>query len=37
LLQVPTLNHMNIVLDLADVDGVLGSKLANLVASEEFE
>lgn len=36
LLPVPALNHMTVVLDLADVDGMLGSRLANLVASDKI-
>ncbi len=31
LLRIPDLNHMNIVLDLADPSGVLGQKLAEMV------
>lgn len=34
LLPVRAHNHMTVVLDLADIDGILGSRLANLVASE---
>ncbi|MDF1631129.1 alpha/beta hydrolase [Mycoplana sp. MJR14] len=33
LLPIPGLNHMNVVLDLADPDGQLGSRLAMMVAS----
>jgi arylformamidase len=32
LLPVPDLNHMSVVLDLADTDGILGRQLHNLVA-----
>ena len=33
LLRVPALNHMSVVLDLADPDGHLGRRIANLVSS----
>ena len=33
LIAADGLNHMNVVLDLADVDGVLGRRLADLIAS----
>ncbi|MEO3999383.1 alpha/beta hydrolase [Mesorhizobium sp. CAU 1732] len=33
LLPVPHLNHMSVVLDLADVDGTLGKKLPDLITS----
>ena len=32
LLPVPDLNHMSVVLDLADTDGILGRQLHDLVA-----
>lgn len=33
LLPVPDLNHMNVVLDLADPTGILGGHVANMIAS----